>query len=79
MIVSGLDEPIQVFVGQLLHGRRSIQGWVPSDLNTRKDAINFSLLTDIHPIIETYPLEQVKEAYEKMMKAKTRFRAVLVI
>ena len=28
-------------------------------------------------LIEVFPLEQVREAYEKMMAAKTHFRAVL--
>jgi propanol-preferring alcohol dehydrogenase len=79
IIVAGINGPIQVFCGQLLSGRRSIQGWVASGANVRKDTINFSLLTEVHPIIETFPLEQVTEAYERMMNAKIRFRAVLTM
>lgn len=30
-------------------------------------------------MIEIFPLEQAREAYEKMMAAKTHFRAVLQI
>lgn len=40
-------------------------------------AVRFSVLTDVRPIIEVFPLEHASEAYEKMMSAKTRFRAVL--
>ena len=79
VIVAGVEGPIQVFGGQLLNGRRSIQGWVASGPNVRKDTINFSLLTDVHPMIETFPLEQVYLAYESMMNAKVRFRAVLTM
>lgn len=79
VIVAGVNGPVQVFGGQLLHGRRSIQGWVASGSNVRKDAINFSLLTEVHPIIETFPLEQAAAAYERMMNAKVRFRAVLTM
>ena len=79
VIVAGVEGPIQVFGGQLLNGRRSIQGWVASGPNVRKDTINFSLLTDVHPMIETFPLEQVTLAYESMMNAKVRFRAVLTM
>jgi len=79
LIVAGINGPIQVFGGQLLNGRRSIQGWVASGPNARKDTINFSLLTKVHPIIETFPLEQVTVAYERMMNAKVRFRAVLTM
>ena len=42
-------------------------------------AIKFSVLADVRPMIEVFPLEQAKEAYEKMMAAKTHFRAVLSI
>ncbi|MCB6994719.1 alcohol dehydrogenase, partial [bacterium 210820-DFI.6.37] len=42
-------------------------------------AVRFSMLTDVRPIIEIFPLERAKEAYEKMMAAKTHFRAVLKI
>jgi propanol-preferring alcohol dehydrogenase len=79
LIVAGVNGPIQVFGGQLLHGRRSIQGWVASGSNVRKDTINFSLLTKVQPIVETFSLEQVTVAYERMMNAKVRFRAVLTM
>ncbi|MFL0197977.1 zinc-binding dehydrogenase [Clostridium sp. WILCCON 0269] len=79
LIVAGINGPIQVFGGQLLNGRRSVQGWVASGHNVRKDTINFSLLTNVYPIVETFPLEQVAVAYERMMNAKVRFRAVLTM
>lgn len=47
--------------------------------NVGKDTINFSLRTEVHPMIETFPLEQVSVAYEKMMNDKVRFRAVLTM
>jgi hypothetical protein len=39
---------------------------------------SFSLLTEVHPIIETFPLEQVTVAYESMMNAEVRFRVVII-
>ena len=59
VIVAGVEGPIQIFGGQLLHGRRSVHGWVASGPDARKDTINFSLLTEVHSMIETFPLEQV--------------------
>jgi D-arabinose 1-dehydrogenase-like Zn-dependent alcohol dehydrogenase len=41
--------------------------------------LRFSVLTDVRPMIEIFPLERASEAYDKMMSAKTRFRAVLSI
>lgn len=80
IIVAGIDGPIQVFAGPLLGGRRSIQGWIPPfGPQAKKDTIDFSLLTKVRPLIETFPLDQIALAYEKMMNAKVHFRAVLTM
>jgi len=79
VIVAGIDGPIQVFAGPLLMGRRSIQGWIAAGPNAHKDTIDFSLLTNVRPIIETFSLEQIALAYERMMNAKVRFKAVLTM
>ena len=44
-----------------------------------EDAIRFSVLTGIIPMVEVFPMEQVALAYEKMMSAKVHFRSVLKI
>ena len=44
-----------------------------------EDTLNFSALTGIKPMIETYPLEKAEEAYNRMMSGKARFRVVLEI
>ena len=81
VIIAGVEEPLQITTGQLISGRRSIQGWRPGGVgrNVRKDTIDFSLLTGVHPMFETFPLEQVNTAFEKMMDSKVRFRAVLTM
>lgn len=77
LLVAGVNAPIQVFGGQLLHGRRSIQGWVAGTPNARQDTVRFSLLTDIRARVETFPLASAQTAYDRMMGAAVRFRAVL--
>jgi D-arabinose 1-dehydrogenase-like Zn-dependent alcohol dehydrogenase len=37
------------------------------------------LRAGVRPMIETYPLERVAEAYDRMMSGKARFRVVLTI
>jgi propanol-preferring alcohol dehydrogenase len=44
-----------------------------------EDAIHFSLLSGAMPMVETFPLEQAAIAFDKMMAARVRFRAVLKI
>ena len=41
--------------------------------------MEFSALSDVHPMIEKYPLDRVAEAYEQMHSGKVRFRVVLTM
>jgi D-arabinose 1-dehydrogenase-like Zn-dependent alcohol dehydrogenase len=43
------------------------------------DALNFSLLTGVRPMIEKFPLVKAAEAYEHMLKGNPRFRVVLTM
>ena len=48
-----------------------------TDINELDATIKFSVLSDVRPMIEVFPLEQAYEAYQKMMATKTHFRAVI--
>lgn len=72
------DEPLGWSAMDFLKGPNAVKGTF-TDINEMEAAVRFSMLTDVRPIIEIFPLEQAKEAYEKMMAAKTHFRAVLKI
>jgi D-arabinose 1-dehydrogenase-like Zn-dependent alcohol dehydrogenase len=74
IIVAAPQEPIQLHPGQLFGGGLSIKGWHGQRAG---EAIAFSLRFQVMPIIETYPLERAAEAFDKMMSAAVRFRAVL--
>ena len=76
IIVAGVNEPMQVFPGQLFRGDRSIKGW-----HGRRpgDALDFSVRFNVMPMIETFPLAQAAEAFDKMMTAKVHFRCVLTM
>lgn len=72
------DEPLGWSAMDFLKGSNSVKGTF-TDINEMEAAVRFSILTDVRPMIEIFPLERAKEAYEKMMAAKTHFRAVLKI
>ena len=72
-------DPLTVNVMPLLMGRRSIAGWYSGTARDSQDPLEFSALTGVHPMIETYPLHRVAEAYEQMHSGKVRFRVVLSI
>jgi len=74
IIVTGATDMMQIPPMLLLGGERSIRGFVSGNI---EDAIRFSILTKVIPMIEVFPLEQATLAYEKMMTAKVHFRSVL--
>ncbi|MFI5304867.1 MAG: alcohol dehydrogenase catalytic domain-containing protein [Nitrospiria bacterium] len=76
IIITFVNEPMQLFPPLLMMGRRSISGWVGGNM---ADALNFSVLTGIVPLIEIFPLEQAPLAYERMITSKVHFRGVLKV
>ena len=60
-------------------GRRSIKGWYSGTSIDTQDTLAFSARTGVRSMNETYPLERVTEAYDRMMSGKARFRVVLTI
>jgi propanol-preferring alcohol dehydrogenase len=63
----------------LVLGGRSIYGSLAGTAIDTEDALAFSVLENIRPMIETVPLEQVDDAYARMMQGKARFRMVLTM
>ena len=77
VVLGASGEPIEVSPFQIIGGRRSIAGWPSGTSSDSEDTLNFSVLSDVRPMIETFPLAKAVEAYEHMMSGKARFRVVL--
>ena len=69
-------EPVPVYAWQVLRGR-SVTGSAGGTGVESQDAMNFAALTGVRPMIETMPLDQAAEAYDRMMSGHARFRIVL--
>lgn len=78
IVVGASFDPIRVSAMQLIMGRRSLSGWPSGVATDSEDTLNFSALTGVLPKVETFPLEQANEAYERMITNEARFRVVLV-
>ena len=79
LIVVGVPgDPIQLSAFPLVFGGRSIYGSLAGTAIDTEDALAFSVLENIRPMIETLPLEQAADAYARMIEGKARFRMVLV-
>src|SRR6266853_2022063 len=79
VIVGAAPDPLSVSPLQVILSRRSIQGWPSGTAKDSEDALQFSALTGVRPMIERYPLERVAEAYDQMISGRARFRAVLTV
>jgi D-arabinose 1-dehydrogenase-like Zn-dependent alcohol dehydrogenase len=77
IVVGASMEPIEVPPILLINGSRSIVGHASGASRDSEDTLAFSALSDIRPMIETRPLEQAAEAYERMMSGEARFRMVI--
>src|SRR5438552_1267929 len=79
LLVVGAAESMQVSPLLLLSGCRSVKGWYSGTSIDSEDTLAFSARTGVRSMNETYPLERVAEAYDRMMSGKARFRVVLEI
>jgi D-arabinose 1-dehydrogenase-like Zn-dependent alcohol dehydrogenase len=78
LVVLGVpDKPFEANAIALIMGNRSIAGWASGTGMDSEDTLNFSALSGVKPMIETYPLDHAAEAFDRMMSGKARFRVVL--
>jgi propanol-preferring alcohol dehydrogenase len=79
LLVIGLaPDPLEVNTGSLVFGMHSISGSTTGSVQDEQETVEFSLLENVEPMIEVMPLSKAREAYDRMMAAKARFRIVLV-
>lgn len=73
------DDAIPLNGVPLIFGGRSVVGSLTGRAIETQDTLDFSVLADVRPIIETLPLSKAEEAYKRMMEGKARFRMVLTM
>ncbi len=78
-MIIGAAESMQVSPLQLLTKCQSVKGWYSGTSIDSQDTLAFSARTGVRSMNETYPLDRVGEAFERMMSGKARFRVVLTI
>jgi len=72
-------EPLTISVMSLISGRRSVAGWYSGTARDAQETLEFSVLSAVHPMIETYSLSRVADAYDQMYSGRVRFRVVLTV
>jgi len=79
LVPAAPPEPLTINVFSLIMHRSGVRGWYSGTARDSQDTLEFSALSDVHPMIEKYPLDRVAEAYEQMRSGKVRFRVVLTM
>ncbi len=77
LVVGASPEPIEISPLLLIGGRRSVSGWPSGTASDSEDTLKFSVLSQVRPMVETFPLTEAKAAYQRMLSGKARFRVVL--
>jgi alcohol dehydrogenase len=79
LVLMGIsDEPL-IVTGQLLMGRGRIIGSLQNDREYLYEALDYVAKGKVQVMTETFPLEDMNTAYDKVVKGELRFRAVLKI
>ena len=78
IVVGAPNDPIQLSSIPLIFGGRSVHGSLTGTPIESEDTLAFSVLQNVRPMIETFPLEEAAVAFARMMEGKARFRVVLL-
>ena len=80
LVLLGIGQnPLSVSSGYMVRGERSLVGSITGTPYETEKTLDFSVLADVRPRIETVPLERANEAYQRMKSGQVRFRMVLTI
>lgn len=79
LLVSGSRESLDISPSELLGKQLSITGSFTDGKENIIKMLRFSVLNEVKPMIELFPLEEANQAYQKMKQSEVQFRAVLKI
>jgi D-arabinose 1-dehydrogenase-like Zn-dependent alcohol dehydrogenase len=79
LVIGATQDSLTVTPIQLIGQRRTIAGWPSGTAKDSEETLQFSAMTGVRPMIETFPLAKAAEGYERMISGKARFRVVLTM
>ena len=79
LMVIGAVPSLEVNTLQMIFFNQAVAGWYSGTSIDSQDTLNFSVLSGVRPMNETFPLDRAVEAYDRMLSGKARFRVVLNI
>jgi len=80
LLVVGADQgTVEAPTIKILFARNNIQGWNSGSSIDSEDTLRFAAYSGVRPMIETFPLEKVNEAWARMTSGKAQYRVVLTM
>ncbi|MBV7695723.1 alcohol dehydrogenase [Streptomyces sp. TRM70350] len=77
VVIGASPDPLGISPFQLIQRGRIVRGHPSGTAQDVQDAMAFSALHAIRPMVETVPLSEADRAYQKMLSGAARFRMVL--
>lgn len=77
LVVGAAAEAMEISPFQLIATSRRVHGHPSGTAKDVEDTMRFAALAGVRPRTETYPLERVGEAFDRMLSGDARFRVVL--
>ncbi|MFC7135722.1 alcohol dehydrogenase [Halobaculum litoreum] len=77
VVVGVPGEEVSVNAQSLVGVRGGVDGWASGNARDSQDTLEFSDLREITPEVETFALDEVHAAYDRMIENEARFRVVL--
>jgi len=79
LMIVGAVPSLEVPALQLLLKSQQVKGWYSGTSLDSQETLAFSVLSGVRSMNESFPLDRVNEAYERMEQGKARFRVVLTM
>ena len=77
MVLVGLPEPTPLSAGPLIMGRRRLAGSLIGGIRETQEMLDFCAEHGVASDVEVIPIQQINEAYERMVRSDVRYRFVI--
>lgn len=77
MVLVGLPDPTPLAAGPLIFKRRRLAGSLIGGVRETQEMLDFCAQHGIGADVEVIPIQQINEAYERMLKSDVRYRFVI--
>jgi uncharacterized zinc-type alcohol dehydrogenase-like protein len=77
MVLVGVPEPSPLAAGSLIFGRRRLAGSLIGGIRETQEMLDFCAARGVAADVEVIPIQQINEAYDRMIKGDVRYRFVI--